>query len=484
MNTICLITPPSCFLMDERSLITLGILKVAACLEQRGYVVEHLDLSGVQNYEQAAAHHCVRSKSAIFGLTATTPQMPQVAKIVAAIRHERADAKIILGGPHVTLVHAAARRERKVGVAGRGVNALYQLLCMFDVLVVGDGEDAIFEAIKPDAPKLIDADDPKGTLFLTNQRLEESPLPARHLVDVKSYHFKVDGVPAVNMIAQLGCPFACAFCGGRLSPMLRRIRTRSTESVIGELRHLHEQYGAEAVMFYDDELNLNKQIVGLMDAIAGMGVEWRLRGFVKAELFTEEQAAAMKRAGFRWLLVGFESGSPRVLENINKKATREENTRCLQIARKHGIKIKALMSLGHAGESADTIRQTKEWLLEQRPDDFDCTVITTYPGTPYFDEAVETSPGVWTYTAKSGDRLHAYETDWNGEASYYKGIPGEYKSFVFTDYLTAEEIVAMRDELEADARRELGVPFNAGAPGVRFEASMGMLPSHLLRVTA
>jgi hypothetical protein len=143
------------------------------------------------------------------------------------------------------------------------------------------------------------------------------------------------------------------------------------------------------------------------------------------------------------------------------------------------------MSLGHAGESAETIKQTKEWLLEQRPDDFDATVITTYPGTPYFDHAVETSPMVWTYTApKSGDRLHAYETDFvNDAASYYKGVPGQYQSRVFTDYLTADGIVSLRDELEADVRRQLGVPFNAGAPGVRYEASMGMLPGHILRST-
>src|SRR5207244_2566214 len=107
--------------------------------------------------------------------------------------------------------------------------------------------------------------------------------------------------------------------------------TRTTESIIAEMRHLHETYGIRGIMFYDDELNVNKQVVELMHAIAGMGIDWRLRGFVKAELFTEEQAAAMYRAGFRWLLVGFESGSPRILKNINKKATREQNGHCLEI---------------------------------------------------------------------------------------------------------------------------------------------------------
>ncbi|MBI3812281.1 MAG: hypothetical protein HY283_08770, partial [Nitrospirae bacterium] len=51
VKRICLITPPSIFLLDERVFMTLGILKVAAVLEQTGVEVEMLDLSGVENYE-------------------------------------------------------------------------------------------------------------------------------------------------------------------------------------------------------------------------------------------------------------------------------------------------------------------------------------------------------------------------------------------------------------------------------------------------
>jgi anaerobic magnesium-protoporphyrin IX monomethyl ester cyclase len=155
----------------------------------------------------------------------------------------------------------------------------------------------------------------------------------------------------------------------------------------------------------------------------------------------------------------------------------------MEIARRHGLKVKALMSIGHAGESAETIQATKDWLLDERPDDFDCTVITTYPGTPYYDEARETEPGIWTYTAKNGDRLHAIDVDFNETAEYYKGIPGEYHSYVYTDHLSAAELVRLRDDLENDVRAHLDIPFNAGSPGVRYEASMGLLPGYMLRQT-
>lgn len=486
LQPVCLITPPSTFLMDERVFMSLGILRIAAVLENARIPVEHLDLSGITNFEDALRAHASRTDAKVFGITATTPQMPATTKIAKAIRQVRPDARILLGGPHVTLVAAAQKLEQKKGIEGRACRAFDALAGQFDVLVAGDGEEAIFLALDPYPGAYIDADDATSDLFLTNARYETVPFPARHLVDVPSYHYTIDGVPALSMIAQLGCPFACGFCGGRESSMLRRIRKRSTSSVVAEIFHLHETYGMTGIMLYDDELNVNPQMVPMMHAIADLGerlgVDWHLRGFIKAELFNEEQAAAMARAGFRWILVGFESGSPRILTNINKKSTRDENTRCLRIAHAHGLKVKALMSIGHPGESEETVAETKRWLLEEKPDDFDCTVIACYPGTPYYDHAEETSRDVWTYTyPKTGDKLHALNVDYSLIEDAYKGMPGEYHAFVYTDHLTPEDLVRLRDDLEYEVRERLNIPFNAGAPGKRFEASMGQLPGYMLR---
>jgi radical SAM superfamily enzyme YgiQ (UPF0313 family) len=266
--------------------------------------------------------------------------------------------------------------------------------------------------------------------------------------------------------------------------MLRKIRTRSLESIISELRHLYETYGFTGFMFYDDELNVNPQMLGMMRAIENLGielgVEFKLRGFVKAELFTNEQAEAMYRAGFRWILTGFESGSPRILKNIEKRATRGDNTQCVEIARRNGLKVKALMSLGHPGESAQTVSETLEWLLEVKPDDFDATIITTYPGTPYYDKAVEEN-GVWVYRI-NGDALYSLEVDYTKVADYYKGDPNDgYVSYVYTDFLSREMLVTLRNELETTVRRELGIPFNHSLPAQRYEHSMGQLPSHILK---
>lgn len=491
---ICLIVPPSVFLLDERVFMNLGILRVAAVLEQSGAHVEVLDLSGISNFIDAVKDHALTSESLIYGITATTPQLPAAVEISKSIRSVKPKVKVVLGGPHVTLVNAALKRELHQDRLGRAFSAMDGLKSSFDVLVAGDGDRAILSLCEPNPPQLIDADDPKSPLFMTNDELNELPFPARHLVDSDSYRYFIDGQRAYSLIAQLGCPFECGFCGGRSSPMLRKIRTRSSENIVAEMVHMYRTLGCTGFMFYDDELNVNKKMIELMKLITttqrDLGTEWRLRGFIKAELFNEAQAEAMYEAGFRWILTGFESGSPRILHNINKKATLDDNTRCVEIAKKHGLKVKALMSVGHPGESRETIIETKDWLLKVKPEAFDVTIITCYPGTPYYDEALPTmAPDIWEYTYhKTGDKLFQVEIDFTKVADYYKGDPDSgYTAYVFTEHLSRQGLVEMRGEVEREVRDKLGIPYDIGAPATRYEHSMGQfgsLPPNILRTSA
>jgi radical SAM superfamily enzyme YgiQ (UPF0313 family) len=491
MSNICLVTPPSAFLLDERVFVSLGILKVAAVLQQANHFVNFLDLSGVSNYLESLEHYLSTSQDRLIGITVTTPQLPAAISIISVIRKMRPAVKIILGGPHVTLALAAAKLEQKRGIVfGRAFHARKKLESLVDVLCPGDGEMAIFQAIRDDSPTIVDGDDPKTGWFMNNEQYDQTPYPARELVDMPSYKYTIDGYKATSLIAQLGCPFSCGFCGGRNSKALRVIRTRSIKSIVDEIEFLYDTYGYTGFMFYDDELNVNPNLIDLMNSISDLqdrrGVDFRLRGFVKSELFNEAQAKALYRAGFRWLLCGYEAADPRILTNINKRATLDDNTRCVEIAKAVGLKVKALMSTGHPGECERSIEAIRDWLIVAGVDDFDCTIITPYPGSPYYDEALphETLDGVYTYKQpKTGDRLHAWNVDYTVTADYYKGDPeGGYKSFVFTDYLKTKELVQLRDWVEADVREKLNIPFNPSRPALRYEHSMGQgLPGFILR---
>jgi len=492
---VCLVSTPSSFLLDERVFPFLGVLKLAGVLSRAGIASEVLDLSGIKNYLDVLGAHARRSGARHFGITATTPQFPAAVQIAAAIRSVRPDARVIIGGTHATLTVAGMKYEKKMNRTGRAHRAWKALEENFDVIVSGDGERTIFPALADDAPKLIDVDDRKHADFLRDHDEElESVFPARHLIDLDTYHYKIEGVRATSLIAQLGCPYKCGFCAGRDSPMLRNIRTRSIDSIVEEMLLIYRNWGIRGIMFYDDELNISKDMLQLMERIAKIGhdegIEWKLRGFIKSERFTDEQAEAMYEAGFRQVLIGFESGAARILDNIQKIATQDDNTRCMEIARRHGLKVKALMSLGHPGESEQTIAETRAWLCDVRPSDFDATVITPYPGSPYYDQAVplegSETERAWVYRCKNGDALYQQEVNYAQEADYYKGDPNDgYVSHVWTENLSQLDLVRERNVLERDVRHKLGIPFNPSRPAELFELSMGQsrLPPNILRTS-
>ncbi len=477
---ITLVVPPSGFQLDERVYPMLGVLKLAPVLKSAGHTVDVLDLSSRSRHwstkeKMGVIQHVYKhGPSDAYGFSATMPQMPASFEALKDIRRMAPNAKTILGGAHPTMVNAAARQ----GVQ-RSINMLGDLVHEFDVVVAGDGEKAVLEALRPNVRGLIDADRPEDILFLTKKEVAESAWPDRELIDLHSYHCWVDGEPATSMIAQLGCPFKCGFCGGRNSPTFRRVRLRSSDDVVAEMEHIVDTYRLKGFMFLDDELNVSKSFPELLramkDAQDRRGERWSLCGLLKSELFTQEQADLMYEAGFRKILVGFESGDERILLNMQKIATVADNTRAVQLAHNAGLKIKALMSLGHPGETRQSIHNTRDWLLDVKADEFDATVLTIYPGTPYHDEAAESMPGIFTYTMpKTGDRLHFKNIDQFTDTPYYKGVPGKYESFVWTDQLSSKELVRQRDLLEIQVREQLAIPWPKTAAENQFEHSMGM----------
>jgi len=481
---VCFITPPSLFLLDERVFPALGILKVAAVAEQLGHDVEHLDLNGVKDYVDTVRQYCSgvsRTTTIAFAISATTPQMVAATKIRNEIVQQLPLARIIIGGPHATLTHAAF-----LAGSERAKEPMSRLLADYDFVVAGDGEKAIETALQLKyVAGLINADDPKDRdLWLSSRELEQLPLPARHLIDLDSYHYMIDGERATPLIAQLGCPFGCYFCAGRDSAMLRRVRLRSSDHIVAEMRYIYERYGIKGFMFFDDELNVNTRLIELLEKITRLqhelGVSFKCRGFIKAELFTSEQAMWMYSAGFTDLLCGFESGSDRILRNINKHATKDDNTRAIALAYQFGLRIKALMSIGHPGESMKTVRDTEEWLLAVAPHDMDATIITAYPGSPYYDKAVHVANNTWKFEV-NGDCLYQYDIDYTQVEDFYKGAVDGYRSYVFTDHLTPHDLVALRNDVEHSVRRGLNIPYPQARASVVFDASMGALPGMVYR---
>lgn len=438
---VCLINPPSPFLLDDRVFPPLGLLQIASVLEEHGHDVHVADLGGRTDYLDVMAA-VIDKGFDVFGITATTPQFPVTIGVLNLIRRMDPQKRVILGGPHATVSPESCS--------------------MFDCVVLGDGEEAILDAIQAGAPTVLDK-----ASFVSKGQLRWH-WPARHLIDMKSYKYALRGINGTSMMLSQGCPFSCSFCSGRLVPYYRRVRVRAVDDVVKEMESLISVYGIRAVMCFDDEVNLlNEPLLEFCKKIKPLGMKFR--AFVKANLFNDIQAEAMADAGFVDVCTGVESGDDRILGIINKQTTRQINKNFVDIARRHGMRSKAFCSLGHPGETRESAMKLKDWLLWACPDDFDVTVISVYPGTPLWAERhfVEEINGtrVCRYTRQSknprehGATLFFEEVNYAETFMFYKGRPKEYISHVWTPDLSKTDLVHLRDEIEDDVRKALQIPF-------------------------
>jgi len=99
---INLVNPPSPFLLDERVFPPLGILQVAAVLEEAGHTVQVTDVSGHADYLGEMAKSADKGWD-VYGITATTPQFPAAVGLLDAIRTHDPGKRVVLGGPHATV---------------------------------------------------------------------------------------------------------------------------------------------------------------------------------------------------------------------------------------------------------------------------------------------------------------------------------------------------------------------------------------------
>lgn len=451
-KNIGFINPPSEFLTDQRVFISLGILRVATSINKE-YKINFLDLSNEKEYYSIIDEFIMKNNINIICLTATSPQIQIVFEFCKYIK-DKYNIKIILGGPHITLMYSSMDKSSR-DIKEYCESHINELQKYIDTIVIGDGEYSIFNAINS-SDKIIDSE--KSDLLFLPNNYDEVAIADRELIDISTYNYTIDGEKATNIISQMGCPYQCAFCSGRGSKTFNKIRKRSIENIISEIDTLYKKYNYKGFMFYDDELNLNKKyfislLKQLIEYQKNNNVKFNLRGFTRSDLLDVEQAHLMYDAGFRWLLIGFESGSERILKNMNKGSSVDKNTRSFNIARDAGLKVKALMSIGHPGESKESIQETLNWLKIVKPDETDITIISVYPGSYYFNKSIKISDKVMKYTSeKTNDVLYIKMIDYLKESNFYKSKSDEYSSFVYTDYLSLEDIVSERLKMEKEIK--------------------------------
>ncbi|MGH9632519.1 MAG: hopanoid biosynthesis associated radical SAM protein HpnJ, partial [Bryobacteraceae bacterium] len=190
--------------------------------------------------------------------------------------------------------------------------------------------------------------------------------------------------PFLSFYTSRGCPAMCTFCLWPQTHSGHRWRLRSTDDIVNECRYALESFpGLKEIFFDDDTFNYQKKrTIELCAKLKPLNFTWSCTSRVTTDYDTLK---AMKDAGCRLLIVGYETGDAQILKNIKKGATLEMAERFTANCRKLGLVVHGDFIVGLPGESRQSIRNTIDFAKKLDCETIQVSIAHPYPGTEFYD---------------------------------------------------------------------------------------------------
>jgi hopanoid biosynthesis associated radical SAM protein HpnJ len=315
-------------------------------------------------------------------LFTSTPGFPGDIGLAKAIKEVNPQIKIAFVGPHVTVlperslkdclaIDFVCRKEFDYSVVefaqGKPLNEILGISYRNNGSVIHT----------PDRPQIEDLDSLPHVTDIYRRDL-----------DVKRYNVPFLLYPYVALYTTRGCPAQCTFCLWPQTLSGHPWRKRSTDDVAREMAKAKEYWPDVKEFFFDDDtFNIQKaRTVELCSKLKPMNLTWSCTSRVTTDY---ETLKAMREAGCRLLIVGYESGDQQILKNIKKGATLERARQFTKDCHKLGLTIHGDFILGLPGETRETIRNTIDFAKELDVETIQVSVAHAYPGTELYDYAIK-----------------------------------------------------------------------------------------------
>ena len=203
-------------------------------------------------------------------------------------------------------------------------------------------------------------------------------------LDFKRYNVPFLLHPYISFYTSRGCPAQCTFCLWPQTHSGHRWRLRSSDDIVNECRYALENFpGLKEIFFDDDTFNYQKaRTIELCSKLKKLNFTWSCTSRVTTDYDTLK---AMKEAGCRLLIVGYESGDQQILKNIKKGATIDMARRFTANCKKLGLTIHGDFIVGLPGETPETIRKSIDFAKELDVETIQVSIGHPFPGTEFYD---------------------------------------------------------------------------------------------------
>lgn len=376
---ICLVSPPTVIEFDERLVAEaeaarlifehapMGILSLAAVLDQQGLETEIIDLNRLfyeyvtgglrrQGIEFAAyaGSHLNGVSADIFGFSTICGSYPLTLRLARNVRETHPQAAIILGGPQASVVDVATLEN----------------FPFIDLIVRGEAEETlprVLDALshkKTDLEKLAGVTYRKSHAVLRNQNapviedLDRLPMAAFHL------YSHIESCSYAPLEAGRGCPFACSFCSTN-DFFRRRFRMKSPHVLVEQMKTIKHSYGIASFDLIHDMFTVDrKRVVSFCEAVQQSGEALYWACSARTDCIDNELIDLMAANGCIGIFFGVDSGSNRVQALIQKRLNLADAAERIKHTHRRGIRHTVSMITGFPEETKEDLRDTISFIGE------------------------------------------------------------------------------------------------------------------------
>ncbi len=359
----------------------LGLAYIASVLINAGYSVSARDLNISGLNPLRLKRILEEGNPKILGISCHTKTYPGGLRAARLAKEVLPDITVVMGGPHVTVVHEEVAREMGVDVVVQGEGE-YTMLELANYIIRGEGNLSMIKGITYREDGAIKTTPERP--FIENP--EELPFPARGLFPMPLYE-----LPGTVLMSRGGCPFDCPFCAVN-SIWKGSRRFRNAENVAAEILSIFRNYQIEEVSFVDDTFTLDRQrVVELCNAAKKLRqtFRWRWKCATRIDLVDPELLRMMYHAGCYSITFGVESGSQMVLDSLGKNITLSQVRNSVKSALETGMIVTCAFMFPHATDTEETVREQRHFMadLVKMGARLSLALTAPYPGTRIYDHA-------------------------------------------------------------------------------------------------
>ncbi len=342
----------------------LGLGYLATALRKNGFQVDVCDgMKKGMSYEKLK-ERLSRADYDVAGVQVLTCSMKKSRSVLNYIKLINSDVITVIGGPHPSGNPADSLDDIKkadFAFRGEGEKGLPKLLRKLNL-----EHDLPYK----DIPNLIWRNNGKtiSNPLEPIEDLDSIGLPSWDLINPDDYPYSPIGAfsrryPLATISCTRGCAHYCTFCANTRI-MGRKLRTRSTKSILEEIMLLYNKYGIREFQIIDDCFTSNKLFASSVCKQIireGLDISISFPNGVRTESLDEELIYLLEQAGCYSLGIAVESGSQRIVDHMNRGQTLEMIEEKVRLVNKISkIRMSGFFIIGYPEEEEEDILKTIE----------------------------------------------------------------------------------------------------------------------------